>query len=373
MLICAVSLANPAITDSLFVVGPSENPSSTVHIRNQVAVESASFSAGTPRGWIDISLFQTATKACYITNSQYKNPSDIVYAGGTVAINGHQFVVSATDTVQDVINMINDDSSLGVTAQLSGSFVALYQNNFGSDHLIAYAETDDILNGCNLAVQWGTDAKAVVTYADGTVEVYDAGDGLQLVSSATGNTINLTLAGNWMYGDKADAICIAPANLIGCRESVTAYIVISDDLPITQVVCTDPGATILSPGVDRPTVMFTSASTPGSHDLTFRVTDSAGVHSVTATYTTVPSFGIGLGSIRDSIMTTAARRNLFTVCGQLTRTGDSFYIVNGLDKQIEVLGLGSDVADGDYVVVRGQLDVGRSPLVLLAHSTSKSE
>jgi hypothetical protein len=160
MLICAVSLANPAITDSLFVVGPSENPSSTVHIRNQVAVESASFSAGTPRGWIDISLFQTATKACYITNSQYRKPSDIVYAGGTVAINGHQFVVSATDTVQDVIDMINDDSSLGVTAQLSGCFVALYQNNFGSDHLIAYAETDDILNGCNLAVQWGTDAKA---------------------------------------------------------------------------------------------------------------------------------------------------------------------------------------------------------------------
>jgi flagellin len=122
--------------------------------------------------------------------------------GGTIVINGQSIQVSASDTVQTMIDKINNISSTtGVSAQFvsgaSGGHIELDQTNYGSNFNINYSESSTIL-GAQTFVS-GANAVAAVTVG-GVTATFTGGQstgasGLQLTDSS-GNSILLTEAGN---------------------------------------------------------------------------------------------------------------------------------------------------------------------------------
>jgi flagellin len=132
---------------------------------------------------------------------------------GTFVINGTTFTVQPGTTVSQLVDRINQESSItGVTATLSGSgpyFVQLTSNRYGSQFPINYFETSNILNGGNPSTPpVGADAVFSVEIPiepSGTVtETFTGGlgpgvDGLTLVSPS-GNRLVLTPLGNATAG-----------------------------------------------------------------------------------------------------------------------------------------------------------------------------
>jgi len=122
--------------------------------------------------------------------------------GGTIVINGQSIQVSSSDTVQTMIDKINNISSTtGVSAQFvsgaSGGHIELDQTNYGSNFNINYSESSTIL-GAQTFVS-GANAVAAVTVG-GVTATFTGGQstgasGLQLTDSS-GNSILLTEAGN---------------------------------------------------------------------------------------------------------------------------------------------------------------------------------
>jgi len=159
-------------------------------------IDSVSFQSVPSVGYVDVDVTRAATKATIDTSTTYTAATDTVSAAGTITINGVSITVSATDTVQDVIDAINAMSDYtGVTASWDTDHVELQQTNYGSNYYIEYDETANILNGGNYEKDYGGDAAATVTYADGTSVTFDEGHGLVLKDS-NGNQITLTASGN---------------------------------------------------------------------------------------------------------------------------------------------------------------------------------
>ena len=122
--------------------------------------------------------------------------------GGTIVINGQSIQVSASDTVQTMLDKINNlSSTTGVSAQFvsgaSGGHIELDQTNYGQNFNINYSESSTILG----AQTFVAGANAVATVTVGSVSATFTGgqstgaSGMQLTDSS-GNSILLTEAGN---------------------------------------------------------------------------------------------------------------------------------------------------------------------------------
>ena len=127
-------------------------------------------------------------------------------AGGTVVLNGQSITVQGSDTVQTLIDKVNN-SGAGVSASFAGGKVILTQQTTGANNKLNYSESASLItNGASQATQ-GTNAvvSVVATVQSGattaavtatfTGGVGAGTSGLQ-VSDNYGNSILLTPGGN---------------------------------------------------------------------------------------------------------------------------------------------------------------------------------
>jgi flagellin len=132
--------------------------------------------------------------------------------GGTVVVNGQSISLSGSDTVQTLIDKINEvTSSTGVSAAFTfgngSGMVVLKQNNYGANHNIRLSESSTLIVGAAATTQSGLNATVTVT-ASGLVNgavttvttTFSGGratgeSGLK-VTDTYGNSILLTEAGN---------------------------------------------------------------------------------------------------------------------------------------------------------------------------------
>ena len=177
----------------------------------------------TQSGQITVSVQTTADRALayHSSGATYASVTSLISsvngtttgAGGTVVINGQSITVAGSDTVQTLINKINNLASVtGVSAFFSGAngsgTVVLRQQNYGANFKIVEAESATVLFGAaNATSVAGTNAVALVrgqvlsnnvvteittTFTGGQAS---SDSGLRMTDQY-GNSILLTEAGN---------------------------------------------------------------------------------------------------------------------------------------------------------------------------------
>jgi flagellin len=133
-------------------------------------------------------------------------------AGGTIVINGQTISVNGADTVQTMLNDINNlSATTGVSAAFSSAngsgYIALTQLNYGANFAITESESAGILGGVTGLSAKGANATVTVTSmvlvngaATTTVSTFIGGRGATDsgldVTDTYGNSILLTEAGN---------------------------------------------------------------------------------------------------------------------------------------------------------------------------------
>ncbi|MCW5946161.1 MAG: hypothetical protein KIT74_03945 [Fimbriimonadales bacterium] len=157
-------------------------------------------------GPITVSVTTQATRAT-ISGGQSYADANAILPSGSITINGVTLLSDGTITLQDLVNRINDTSSVhGVTAQVTGSgpvTVTLVHTTFGSNYSIQLFDSSNILHTSSSASASGTNAVAdvSVTTANGVETVQFVGgrgatdSGLRL-TDAFGNAVTLTENGN---------------------------------------------------------------------------------------------------------------------------------------------------------------------------------
>jgi len=171
-------------------------------------------------GTVAITVNNSATRAQAVGAATYASVNASIAnvnggttgSGGTVVVNGQSIVVSGSDTVQTLVNKINNLASVtGVSAQFtsangSGSIV-LKQQNYGSNFNITESESSTLINSTSGTQVSGLNATVTVTASavvngsvTSSVATFTGGrsatdDGLRATDQA-GNSILLTEAAN---------------------------------------------------------------------------------------------------------------------------------------------------------------------------------
>ena len=167
--------------------------------------------AATVAGDVTIAVTQVATRSTLTSAATYTSLSSTLGAvnagttgtAGTMVINGQSISLSATDTVQTMLDKVNNMASVtGVSAQAvtaAGSVtIKLTQQNYGSQFKINYAESSTML-GATVSTA-GTNATADLSIAGGASVHFTSSSttgesGLKLTDS-NGNSMLLTEKGN---------------------------------------------------------------------------------------------------------------------------------------------------------------------------------
>jgi flagellin len=159
----------------------------------------------TPSGAVELTVGTAAERATFVgTVATFADANELVGASGTIVINGASIQVSENESVQNVINKINDlTSATGVRASFNADHVELTTTQYGSQFSITASESTAIL-GFDGSTETGVDAAATVVYDKGganeTSVAFTGGvaageSGLKL-RDASGNIILLTENGN---------------------------------------------------------------------------------------------------------------------------------------------------------------------------------
>jgi flagellin len=166
--------------------------------------------AATQAGNVSVTVTQSASRATDVGTAIYASTSSLISqvnggttgTGGTMVLNGQSIQVNANDTVQSMLDKINNlASTTGVSAQAvtasGGIAIELVQNNYGSQFKINYAESGTIASMGTVSA--GVDAVASVQLGTATA-TFTGGQstgasGLQLTDT-NGNSILLSEAGN---------------------------------------------------------------------------------------------------------------------------------------------------------------------------------
>ncbi len=121
----------------------------------------------------------------------------VVASAGSFTVNGTTFNVSAANTVDDVIKMVNMASDqTGVTASMGANGLAFVSNEYGTRGKVTVTDANGVLGAtANVAA---SDAHATVTIGSATALFTgsQSGNGGLTLSDADGNTLVLTAAGN---------------------------------------------------------------------------------------------------------------------------------------------------------------------------------
>jgi flagellin len=179
----------------------------------------------TQNGTVSINVTNSATRATSTGSATYASVNSSLSlvsggttgAGGTVVINGQSIAVTGSDTVQTLVNKINNlAGSTGVSANFtaangSGSIV-LTQQNYGGNFKINESESATLINGTSGISATGLNATVTVTAygssnggASSSQSVTFSGgrsstdSGLRLTDTQ-GNSILLTESGNGQTG-----------------------------------------------------------------------------------------------------------------------------------------------------------------------------
>lgn len=164
----------------------------------------------TVAGDVTVTAVVAATRATITSAATYAALSSTLGAvnlgttgtAGTMVINGQSISLSATDTVQSMLDKVNNVADVtGVSAQAvvtgAGFSIKLTQQNYGSQFKINYAESSVMLG--TLAAVLGSDATATLQVGGVSANFTSssvAGDsGLKLIDQS-GNSILLTEKGN---------------------------------------------------------------------------------------------------------------------------------------------------------------------------------
>lgn len=178
---------------------------------------------------IDISGgYDVATAAAsHTTNSAFASASDVLTAASDITVNGIKFSFAATDTIQTVMDTINN-AGIGVTVSLdtTNNYISFQSNTVGSKSTMTFSGETGSFVGLNANNADGTDASlnnAALSYvAEGnTITMTGTGDekGLQFKLSGANST--------------ADDQIVVTANgglnmQIGANEGQSMYVSISD-------------------------------------------------------------------------------------------------------------------------------------------------
>ncbi len=171
----------------------------------------------TQSGTLSIQVNNVATRAVSVGNVTYATVNSSLATaggtlvnnnGGTIVINGQSIKVSASDSVQTVLNDINNLSgSTGVSAQFSSGngsgVIVLSQQTYGANFKISENESSNLIAGTTGTLVAGLNATVTVTaYAllngavTTTVSTFTGGrsstDSGLLVSDTLGNSLLLT-------------------------------------------------------------------------------------------------------------------------------------------------------------------------------------
>ena len=156
---------------------------------------------------VTISVGTAATRASVTGSVSFTGTNSLVSAG-SFSINGTTFTTKASNTVIDVVNMVNAASgSTGVTADYAaGAGITFRSNKYGVSGNFTLSDAGGIVNTAGTTNATGVDAIASVTLdtngstAGGLATVTFTGgrngqNGLTL-TDASGNVITLSEAGN---------------------------------------------------------------------------------------------------------------------------------------------------------------------------------
>jgi flagellin len=186
---------------------------------------------------LNVTVNSSATRAQQVGSATYASVNASLSlvnggttgAGGTVVVNGQSIAVSGSDTVQTLINKINNLASVtGVSADFtaangSGSIV-LKQQNYGANFKITESESAALINGTGGINTAGLNATVTVVgqaLVNGSVTSvtatfnggrYTDDSGLR-ATDAYGNSILLTESGNSETGVAHDVARITAGSL----------------------------------------------------------------------------------------------------------------------------------------------------------------
>lgn len=152
-------------------------------------------------------------------------------AGGTVVLNGQTIAVTGSDSVQTLINKINNISgSTGVAAEFSstaaanGGFIVLTQQNYGKNYGINLSESSKLVAGTAGSLVYGANATVTVIASalvngaiTSVVSTFSGGraasdSGLR-VTDTYGNSVLLTEQGNNTSTSESTVSTVTAASL----------------------------------------------------------------------------------------------------------------------------------------------------------------
>jgi flagellin len=206
------NIANNTTFNGISLLNGTAGTSASVTNSNLIAAASfgGNFANGiTQSGNVTITVTQAATMATITGTVSYASANATIANSGTVTINGQSIAVSSGQTVQSLINSINQISSqTGVSAGFSGGKIVLTQTNYGANYSITESDSAGaIIAAGNATTAVGQNALATVTAMTqingstvaqtvnftGGVNPTDSG---LLLSDSSGNKILLTASGN---------------------------------------------------------------------------------------------------------------------------------------------------------------------------------
>lgn len=197
----AVQAANSAVVDSTQLQADQTQVQSTIQSINRIASQTqfgeknlldgtagvlanvtdsadvsslyvgSNFGGGSVQnGAITVQRTAAATEAQVNLGGTFTSANSVLTTPGSVVVNGYTFTISGSDTLQTLVNQMNQMSSTtGVTAQIVGSAgsysVQLNQNTFGSQYAISFFDPNKVLGSSTAYSSTGSDAVAKVTMA----------------------------------------------------------------------------------------------------------------------------------------------------------------------------------------------------------------
>lgn len=158
-------------------------------------------------GAVIVDKVTAATRASVTLGNTFANANTVVATQGTFVINGYSFSSDGTETVQTLVNRINQSSDLtGVTASVTGAgpvSITLTANEFGANYSFTTFDPSNVLHNAASATATGVNGlyNVTVTTTAGPQTVGFTGgqgpkdSGLRL-TDGDGNVLTMTAAGN---------------------------------------------------------------------------------------------------------------------------------------------------------------------------------
>jgi hypothetical protein len=195
---------------------------------------------------------------------------------------------------------------------------------------------------------------------DGVKKVYVRfRDPLGNVSASTTDIILLDTT-----GPTVESVTFSPA-LAAASDPLEVNVDAFDLTGVTGVTADGTALTLTDSGGWMGEI--TGAATTGEHSVTITATDIAGhTSSSTGTYRIADIVAIPAKSLMHPLTASASSKWLFRLWGRVTRIDEeSIYLDDGTGVQIKVICPGClGFFDGDYISIRGVLDVTTTPITL---------